>query len=274
MQFMGKFVGGALGFMMGGTLGAVFGVLIGGVFDRALAQHLHQPYQQYFREKRPHIQGAFVKTISCLLGILAKADGRVSELELQYANQVFSDLKLNDDELENAKKWFTTSKNGQVQFVDVVRMLDYLKEKNLFLCKVCLDISYQMAKLDGLSIEKIKLMNSLLSSIGFAPLESIFKPEEFWQYVHAEQMHRQQNYQHETPPKQQQYAPFQAYEILDLQPNASQHDVKKAYRKLMSQYHPDKMMAKGASQREIKEATVKTQQISKAYQQICDLKGW
>jgi DnaJ like chaperone protein len=274
MQFMGKLVGGTLGFMMGGTLGAVFGVLIGGVFDRALAQHLNQPYQQYFREKRPSIKAAFVKTLSCLLGILAKADGRVSELELQYANQVFNDLKLNDDELDNAKKWFTTSKNGQVQFVDVVRMLDYLKEKNLFLCKVCLDISYQMAKLDGLSIEKIKLMNSLLSSIGFAPLESVFKPEEFWQYVHAEQMNRQQRQQQYTPPKQQEYAPFQAYEILNLQTNASQHEVKKAYRKLMSQYHPDKMMAKGASPREIREATTKTQQISKAYQQICDLKGW
>jgi DnaJ like chaperone protein len=274
MQFVGKLIGGTLGFLMSGTIGALFGVLIGGIFDRALAQHLNQPYQQYFREKRNDIKIAFVKTISCLMGILAKADGRVSELELNYANQVFSDLKLDDEVLENAKKWFTTSKNGQVQFVDVVRMLEYLKDKNLFLCKVCLDITYQMAKLDGLHVEKIKLLNNLLSSIGFAPLESIFKAEEFWQYVHAEQMHRQQHYQQYTPPKHSEFAPFQAYEILNLQPNASQSDVKKAYRKLMSQYHPDKMMAKGASPKEIKEATSKTQQISKAYQQICDLKGW
>lgn len=276
MQFMGKLIGGFLGFLMGGTLGAVFGVLIGGVFDRALAQHLNQPYQQYFREKRPDIKAAFVKTIACLMGVLAKADGRVSEIELDYANQVFNDLKLNDDELENAKKWFTTSKNGQVQFVDVVRMLDYLKDKNLFLCKLGLDITYQMAKLDGLVIEKIKLMNSLLSSIGFAPLESIFKAEEFWQYVHAEQLNRQQRYQRQqyTPPPRPEVSPYKAYEILNLQPNASQNDVKKAYRKLMSQYHPDKMMAKGATSKEIKDATAKTQQISKAYQQICDLKGW
>lgn len=277
MQFMGKIVGASLGFFMGGTIGAFFGVIIGGLFDQALAQHLHQPYQQYFREKRPSIQAAFIKTVACLMGILAKADGRVSELELNYANQVFKDLKLDDDELQNAKMWFTTSKNGQIQFVDITRMLDYLKDKNLFLCKLCLDISYQMAKIDGLNVEKIKLMNSILSSIGFAPLESIFKPEEFWQYVHAEQMHKQhhshQQYSHSRSTKTE-YAPFQAYEILNLKSTASQAEVKKAYRKLMSQYHPDKMMAKGASPREIKEATAKTQQISKAYQQICDLKGW
>lgn len=274
---MGKVVGASLGFFMGGTLGAFFGVIIGGLFDKALAQHLNQPYQQYFQEKRPNIQSAFVKTVSCFMGILAKADGRVSELELEHAYQVFKDLKLNDDELKNAKTWFTTSKNGQVQFVDIARMLEYLKEKNLFLCKLCLDIAYQMAKLDGLNVEKIKLMNSMLSSIGFAPLESIFKPDEFWQYVHAEQMHRQRNtgqqHSYSRAPRTE-YAPFQAFEILNLKSTASQAEVKKAYRKLMSQYHPDKMMARGASQREIKEATAKTQQISKAYQQICDLKGW
>ena len=132
---MGKIVGASLGFFMGGTIGAFFGVIIGGLFDQALARHLHQPYQQYFREKRSSIQAAFIKTVACLMGILAKADGRVSELELNYANQVFKDLKLDDDELQNAQMWFTTSKNGQIQFVDITRMLDYLKDKNLFLNK-------------------------------------------------------------------------------------------------------------------------------------------
>ena len=64
------------------------------------------------------------------------------------------------------------------------------------------------------------------------------------------------------------------YELLGVAKGASLDDVKKAYRKLMSKYHPDKMMAKGASPQDIKAATEKTQQISKAYDFICHYKGW
>ena len=51
-------------------------------------------------------------------------------------------------------------------------------------------------------------------------------------------------------------------------------DLKKAYRKLMSEYHPDKLMAKGLPDAMVKVATEKTQQIKAAYEQICSAKGW
>lgn len=61
----------------------------------------------------------------------------------------------------------------------------------------------------------------------------------------------------------------EAYQILAVSSDASDAEVKKAYRRLMSQHHPDKLIAKGLPPEMIKMATQKTQQIKKAYEQIC-----
>jgi DnaJ like chaperone protein len=287
MQLIGKLVGSFLGYLMAGPFGALFGIFIGNFFDKGLKKHLsQQQYSAYFSEKRPQIKISFIKTISCLMGLMAKADGRVSEAELQFANYMFRLLKLTQTELETAQQWFTTSKNGQVAHDDQVRMLHYLKQVNLKLCKSCLDITYQMAKIDGLTQSKINLMNDLLTSIGFAPLETIFNAHEFWQKVYSEHVYQQHQRQgrssssygsyrnYRSPPKNTSLTLNDAFSVLGLQVTAGQAEVKKAYRKLMSKYHPDKMIAKGASNQELKKATEKTQQISKAYSYICDYKGW
>lgn len=281
MHVIGKVVGAFLGFMMAGTFGAILGVFIGNYFDKSLQLHLQQNSQPFFQENRPQVLAAFIKTTACLMGLLAKADGRVSEAEIAYANRVFTGFKLKSKELETAQQWFTASKNGQVTLDDHIRMLKYLKEMNLSLCKNCLDIIYQMARIDGLNGEKISMLNQLLSAIGFMKLDSAYSAEEFWQNVFSEHMHRQRQqgrYQqsggYAPPPRQSTTTLSDAFSALGLTPNAGQAEVKKAYRKLMSKYHPDKMIAKGASKEELKTATEKTQQISKAYNLICETKGW
>jgi DnaJ like chaperone protein len=278
MQFIGKLVGGLLGFLMAGGFGALLGVFIGNYFDRGLKHHLHQANQPFFQETRPQVLSAFLKAAACLMGLLAKADGRVSESEINFANQIFSNFKIKNKDLETAQQWFTASKNGQVSLQDHIRMLQYLKDMNINLCKKSLDIAYQMARVDGLNGEKINLMNQILSSIGFVQLDSIFNAEEFWQNIFSEQLHRQQQgrqYRSQyRAPRPQTLSLSDAFSTLALQPNATQAEVKKAYRKLMSKYHPDKMIAKGASKTELKTATEKTQQVSKAYTLICESKGW
>ena len=60
----------------------------------------------------------------------------------------------------------------------------------------------------------------------------------------------------------------EAYKTLGLTPDATKAEVKKAYRRLMNQHHPDKLVAKGLSEAAMNRAKEKTQQISKAYETI------
>lgn len=275
MQIIGKIIGGCLGFIMAGTFGAILGLMIGNLFDRALSQQMSQAFNHFFNEKRASVTQGFIKTSACLMGFFAKADGRVSEKELDYANHIFKSLRLNEEQDHQAKEWFTISKNGQISLDDQIRMLKYLKEKNLFLCKYCLDISYQMIKIDGLNQKKISLLNHILSELGFAPLETLFNPEDLWQEFKNQQSHSYQYQRQNYSSNHRAHSSTEdAFKTLNLPTTASQSEVKKSYRKLMSKYHPDKMMAKGASQQEIKLATEKTQQISKAYELICSVKAW
>ena len=69
-------------------------------------------------------------------------------------------------------------------------------------------------------------------------------------------------------PKTEKAAIKEAYEMLGVSKNASDADVKKAYRRLMNQHHPDKLVSKGLPEEMIKLANEKTQQIKEAYERI------
>ncbi len=69
-------------------------------------------------------------------------------------------------------------------------------------------------------------------------------------------------------PKTEKAAINEAYEILGVSKNATDAEVKKAYRRLMNQHHPDKLVSKGLPEEMIKLANEKTQQIKQAYERI------
>ena len=60
----------------------------------------------------------------------------------------------------------------------------------------------------------------------------------------------------------------QAYKILGVSKGSSEAEIKKAYRRLMSQHHPDKLVSKGLPDEMVALATEKTQEIRKAYDTI------
>jgi DnaJ like chaperone protein len=59
-----------------------------------------------------------------------------------------------------------------------------------------------------------------------------------------------------------------AYAILNVSPEASDADIKRAYRRLMSQHHPDKLVSKGLPEEMMEIAKQKTQEIRQAYEVI------
>ena len=81
----------------------------------------------------------------------------------------------------------------------------------------------------------------------------------------------QQRYHQQQQGQRQQSSTMQladAYQLLLVDPNASDKEVKRAYRKMMSQHHPDKLAAKGMPDDMLEVAKEKTQEIQSAWEMI------
>jgi DnaJ like chaperone protein len=65
----------------------------------------------------------------------------------------------------------------------------------------------------------------------------------------------------------------EAYQVLGVTSSASDAEVTKAYRRLMNQNHPDKLVAKGLPESMMKAAEEKTRSIRAAYEVICEARG-
>jgi DnaJ like chaperone protein len=279
----GKIIGAFLGYLVAGPTGAVVGVLIGNFFDRGLAEHFSRPHWHYHAEKQKAVQEKFFEATFLVMGHIAKADGRVSEHEIEMAKILMEEMGLNRAQIKQAKAYFNQGKEPSFSLKHTIVMLQQALHGNHELLKLFIDIQYRAAQVDGLSFKKQEALNAILHYMGFAPLHAQYRFYEDFanysanQYSSNQQQSNQQGYssshghtRHQGPRSMLDHA----YAILEVSSTTPKQDVKRAYRRLMSKNHPDKLIAKGLPESMIKIANEKTQAISKAYEQICESKGW
>ena len=263
-MWWGKVLCAVLGFLFAGPVGALFGVFIGNMFDRGLFQHMTNPLWCFHAEKREAVKSLFFKATFSILGHLAKADGRVSEQDIQMAKTLMRDMKLNRAQQKQAQHFFNEGKKEQFNLKQMLINLQNVIHDNPNLSKLFINTQYNAAQLGGLSDKKIQIMNTILNHMHCAP---IYQQSRFTDDVY--QYSRQQ-----TPQKSANTTLTHAYAILQIPITSTKQDTKKAYQRLISRNHPDKLIAQGASEAHVKRANEKTQLIRKAYEQICDSKGW
>lgn len=285
--WIGKIIGAVLGYMIAGPVGAVFGLLIGNFFDRGLIKNVTNPLYLFHKEKRKAIQRTFFQSTFLIMGHIAKSDGRVSEKEIDLARQLMKEMHLSKDQKEEAKLLFNQGKQPSFNLGHTLTQLKTHCQSRPELLRLFIDIQYRAACIDGLNQGKIDALNRVLSFLDFAPLNQQFRfYRDFFQQQQQNYQQRQQQqrsyqrqqgnrYQYQQQNRSTNYDPLaRAYAILEVKPSANKQEVKKAYRRLMSQNHPDKLIAKGLPEEMIKMATDKTQTISKAYDEICEARGW
>lgn len=279
-SWWGKLLGAFFGFLIAGPAGALFGILIGNFFDKGLAVHFSKPHWSYHSEKRKAIQKLFIETTFAAMGHVAKANGRVSEPVIQMAKTIMQELSLSHLQKKTAETYFIKGKNPQYNLNQAILSFHQASRDNPGLIRLFIDIQYRVAKVDGLSSKKQEALNNIFSLLGFAPLhrQSRFY-EDFFHDSTYKQTHQQQQQNTSSSSHRRSYHTpgnmlDHAYGILGITPTASQQDVKKAYRRLISKNHPDKLIAKGLPEDIIKKANERTQKIRKAYEQICASKGW
>lgn len=271
MSWLGKFVGGAFGFMLGGPLGAILGASLGHQFDigmiRLDAHETLRPGDQH------RVQMAFFTATFSVMGHIAKADGRVSPEEISLANRIMDQMSISGEMRTTVINLFEQGKSADFPLDDVLAQFYQECHRRTDLIRMFLEIQIQEALADGsMDNKEEKLLLHICGQLRV----SHFDYERLKMRVQAQQRFYGQNYQYQQGQQYQRQQPYHhepsslqdAYEVLGLTSSASDDEVKKAYRRLMSQNHPDKLVAKGLPEEMMKLAKEKTQKITKAYETV------
>jgi len=263
MSWWGKLFGGTFGFMLGGPLGALIGAALGHNFDAKL-ERLGGPQDLLGGQQRT--QMAFFTATFSVMGYLAKADGRVSEDEIQLAQSVMNQMQLNPSLEKLAKKLYQEGRQKEFSLDDVLDQFKRECRSRHALMRMFLEILIQSAYADGcMHPEERKALLHICARLGFSQR----------QFEHLETMIRAAREQFGAGGSAKQTVDLpSAYEILDINEAATDAEVKKAYRRLTNQHHPDKLVAKGLPEEMMKLAEQKTHDIRQAYERIRSERGF
>ena len=267
---LGKLIGLILGFLMAGPFGAFIGLFVGNFFDKGLSQHFSKPHESYRDEPKDTVKLYFLKATFASIGYIGKAQGRITEALIQNVKQLMKELELNSAEQGLVQEFFRAGKET-TQISTYLFDFRGIAQQYPQLLKLCAEFIYRGGKTEGLTHQKIARINEVFHLLGLAPLN--IQQRFYHDFFHEHQYQDTSSYSHNTY-QQKQHGTYkgsvdEAYAVLQVSPTAPEAEVKKKYRRLMSQYHPDKLIAKKASQAAIKTANEKTQTISRAYEQIC-----
>ncbi|MDO4697456.1 MAG: co-chaperone DjlA [Pasteurellaceae bacterium] len=287
MQFIGKILGFFLGYkLLGGFLGGLLGIIAGHWADKKLYE-LGSVSSSIFGKGLTR-QLLFMQTTFAVLGHIAKAKGRVTEDDIQLARNLMATLKLDEKNQQLAQKAFTLGKDADFPLRQVLQEFREACGQRRDLLRFFVEVQMQAALHDGtLDHAEQKILFTIAETLGISRLQfeqmiaMIAAAQRFRSgYYQYEQQggyqHQNSGHQHGGYGAYQQSSPTleDAYSVLGVSASDDQTAVKRAYRKLMNEHHPDKLVAKGLPPEMMAVAKEKAQQIQAAYDLINKAKGW
>ena len=251
----GKIIGGILGYMLLNVFGGILGVVIGHSFDKGLKT----AGQNNFRfHSRSDIQSTFYRAVFAVMGHIAKADGQVSQSEIAMAEEVMRQMSLTGERRKMAIDFFNEGKQADFSLDDILAELRQVLLFQPNLKRMFLEIELFAAYADGeIQADEARVLSAITHALGFSDAE----------YQQLENMVKA-HYHGGANAAQQGPSLEDAYATLGIRSSASDSEVKKAYRRLMSQHHPDKLVSKGLPEEMIKVAEQRTHEIKAAYDVI------
>ena len=268
----GKLIVGLLGMLIGGPIGLAIGVLIGHFLDRGVERvQSFNPFRPYRPGEREEVQEALFSAVFSIMGHLAKADGRVSEQEIGQAEAIMTRMQLNDEQRRRAQEAFRHGKDDDFPLDRTVAEFRQRIRRRRHLVVVFLELLLQTALADGeLHAEEERILFRVAAGLGVP--ESQFR--QILNMVLAQARFGGAGAAGAggaAGPSRPSLG--EAYQVLGVNEDASDQEVKKAYRRLMSEHHPDKLAARGVPEEMIRVSTEKTAEISKAYDMIKEARG-
>lgn len=268
MSWLGKLIGGAFGYMLGGPLGAVLGAALGHKFDKGL-DGLPDDGPDWFEGDRERVQTAFFTATFSVMGRLAKADGHVSPHEIQLAEAVMDRMSLSAEMRKAAIGLFNQGKSDDFPLDDVLEQFRVECHRRRTLIQMFIEIQLQAAYADGrLDHAEERMLLHICERLRFSEFE----------FRRLERLIRGETHDYERTAGGRSRTSSgmslnDAYDILGVTTDNSDKEVKTAYRRLMSQHHPDKLVSKGLPEEMMKIAAQKTDEIRKAYERVKQARG-
>ncbi len=253
-NWWGKLIGGIIGLMRGGIVGAILGVLIGHMVDRFLSG----------LSGSNRTRDTFFCALFSTLGQISKVDGRVTKEEIAAAEALIGRLQLNEKERGQAIRFFQLGKDPRFDLYATLQEFAKHSKLRYELRIMFMELLLEAAVADGkLSVgedailERVRTVLKIPINVFIAMLRA--------RQAEPEAQPRSGNYR---PAVNRPQPLSQSYASLGLKEEASAQEVKRAYRKLVSQYHPDKLSSQGLPDEVMEMAKRRVREINTAYDRI------
>jgi DnaJ like chaperone protein len=312
MLFWGKIFGAFLGVifigsnLVGHLSGMILGVFLGHICDHFLVHYFDQHTDTRNNQKKQERQECFFYSTFSVMGHIAKTKKQVTKADIQVANVYLDEMHLQGEnaiqseysllnalqtakhriqeqtafvvgkeiELLNALQTtkhrmqahsaFSAGKEIDFSLAQTLSEFSTRASANRNLLQMFLCIQLKMAYTDGqLNSEKKEILYNIGEHFGFprAELNRLLRMIEGQQDFYQDQQDQEEDSEDEF------------YKILGITKIASEKEIKRAYRKLMNQYHPDKLASKDLSDEMMKLTKEKAQYIQSAYEALSKAQG-
>lgn len=235
-----KWIGAAIGWSLGGPIGAILGMILGSIVDGFTKGNIKKDTQQPYQRARQTQSGDFEVSLLILASIVIRADGKQDSREMDFVRQQFVGM-YGKDRANHAFKLFKELNKQEIPVrqvcLQIRQMMDHPSRLQL------LHFLFGIAKADGIVVEsEVKSIETIANYIGislrdFESIKSMF--------------YNSSN---------------NAYKILEITKEATDIEIKAAYRKMAKKYHPDKVIHLGKEHQQ--GAEEKFRQVQGAYEQL------
>ncbi len=257
MSWWTSVLGGALGYMIGGPLGAMLGVAFAGNLSKGKS-NFRGSASDYRPGDQQRVQAAFFSSVFSVMGYIAKVDGKVSKSEILLAQQVMQHMQLSEDMQKAAKELFNQGKQNDFNLDEVLEQFRTESHRRTHLVRMFLEIQIQATYADGVFDDKeYDALKYIANKLRF-PIHELERLIQQFSVASG---------------KSSKLTIDDAYVILGADKSLTDKELKRAYRRLLAQHHPDKLVAKGLPDEMIKLANEKTQEIISAYELIKKHRG-
>jgi len=241
MSIWGKIIGGTAGFALGGPIGALIGGFAGHAFDRMRQRKVANQADSQQSEK----QIAFTIGVIVLGAKMAKADGKVTADEISAFKKVF---QIPSEEIGNVARVFDRARQEAEGYEPYAKQIASLFSGHPAVLEDLLDGLFHIAKADGvIHPNEVTFLKGVSQIFGFNRSE--------FDRIYASNIGT--------------VADNDPYKILGVSYDIDDEELKRRYRSLIKEHHPDRLIAQGMPSEFVEIANEKLATINDAYDRVC-----